>query len=300
MWESAQAAGAAAALACLALSLLPLRPRMPGRVTLTLARHELLGWGALGLVAAHVGFALYADPVVLEHLKPTTPLYEWAGITALALLVFLCVPASAPLRRRLWPRHRSFQASHVIASCLALTLIAVHVLTSARYVHGPLARVLGVALCATALLALLRERARRTGLASRPPFPGMLVFGRHSRLVLLTVCLCVIASVALLLPHALLRLREPLRARSARLVLDFPHEKHRDVRCVTCHHDFTDGSGAQACVTCHRSGRADLGAGAEARFHDFCLGCHRDPPPRFAHHGPVSGCQTCHAPPHAP
>lgn len=299
LWEGAQALGLAAALACLLLLLLPVRPRVPGSFTLSLARHGHLGWLASGCVVAHAVLAECADPVALEHLRVTTPLYEWAGIAALALLLFLCVPASAPLRRRLWSRHRSFQASHVIASALVLVLIAVHVLTTARYLHGPLARGLGVALSTAALLALLRARARRADAPPRMTLPGVLVFGRHSRLVLAIVCLCVIGSAALLLPGARLRLRESLSARSERLVLDFPHDKHRDVNCIECHHNFTDGAGAQACVSCHRSGRTALVAGAEARFHEFCLGCHRDAPARFAHHGPVTGCRTCHAPPHA-
>ena len=298
LWQSAQALGLAAALACLLLLLLPVRPRMPGRVTLLLARHELLGWVALGCVTAHAVLAPLSDPVALEHLKVTTPLYEWAGMAGLALLLFLCVPARAPWRRRLWTRHRSFQAAHVLASCVALVLIAVHVLTTGRYAHGRLARALGVALCAAALLALLRARARRADGPPSPALPRALVFGRHSRLVLVSVCLCVIGSAALLLPRAGLALREPVAARSERLVLDFPHDKHRDVNCIECHHNFTDGSGADACVTCHRSSRTDLRAGAEARFHDFCLGCHRDAPARFKHHGPVTGCQSCHTQPH--
>jgi predicted CXXCH cytochrome family protein len=181
-----------------------------------------------------------------------------------------------------------------------LLLIAVHVLTTGRYLHGLPARVLGVALCAAALLAPLRARARRADAPPRAPLTGALVFGRHSRLVLASVCLCLVGSAALLLPHARLRLREPLSARRERLVLDFPHDKHRDVNCIACHHNFTDGSGADACVTCHRSARTDLAAGPEARFHEFCLDCHRDPPARFSHHGPVTGCQSCHAPPQAP
>lgn len=300
LWESAQALGLTAALACLLLVLLPVRPRMPGRLTLPLGRHEILGWLALGCVAAHVVLAPVSDPVALEHLKVTTPLYEWAGIVALALLLFLCAPASAPLRRRLWSRHRGFQASHVIAGSLALVLIAVHVLTTARYLHGLLGRTLGVALSAAALLALLRARARRPDAPPRATLAGVLVFGRHSPLVLAIVCLCVIGSAALLLPHTRLALREPLSARRERLVLDFPHDKHRDVNCIECHHNFTDGTGADACVTCHRSTRTDLIAGPEARFHEFCLDCHRDPPARFSRHGPVTGCQSCHAQPHAP
>jgi predicted CXXCH cytochrome family protein len=298
-WESAQALGLIAALACLLLVILPVRPRMPGRRVLALSRHELLGWVALGCVAAHVALAAVSDPVMIEHLKVTAPLYEWAGIGALVLLLFLCVPAMARLRRRWWSRHRSFQASHVTAGCAALLLTAVHVLTTGRYLHGYPARVGAVAACIAALLGLLRVRARRPDAPPAAPFPGTLVFGRHSSLVLVVVCLSVVGTAALLAPRAGLTLREPLRARHERLVLDFPHEKHRAVNCIECHHNFTDGSGAEACVTCHRSSRADLGAGAEARFHDFCLGCHRDAPARFAHHGPVSGCASCHAQPHA-
>jgi predicted CXXCH cytochrome family protein len=298
-WESAQALGLIAALACLLLLVLPVRPRLPGRRTLTLSRHEFLGWLALGCVAVHVVVAVASDPVVLQHLKATTPLYEWAGIGALALLTFLCIPAVAPLRRRLWSRHRDFQASHVIAGCVTLLLVAVHVLTTGRYVHGYLARGACIVLCATALLALLRGRTRRPGAPPPAPFPGTLVFGRHSRLVLTVVGLGVIGTAALLVPRAGLSLREPLTARHEPLVLDFPHDRHREVNCIECHHNFTDGSGAQACIACHRSGRADLRAGAEARFHDFCLGCHRDAPARFAHHGPVTGCTSCHAQPHA-
>jgi predicted CXXCH cytochrome family protein len=298
-WESAQALGLIAALACLLLLLLPVRPRMPDRRTVTLGRHELLGWVALGCVAAHVALSALSDPVVIEHLRVTTPLYEWAGIGALALLLFLCIPALARLRQKLWSRHRSFQASHVTAGCAALLLTAVHVLTTGRYLHGNPARVGAITLCIAALLALLRVRARRRDAPAPAPFPGTLVFGRHSPLVLTLVCLSVIGATALLVPRAGLTLREPLLTRRERLALDFPHDKHREVNCIACHHNFSDGSGADACVTCHRSSRTDLGAGAEARFHEFCLGCHRDAPARFAHHGPVTGCESCHAQPHA-
>ena len=91
-------------------------------------------------------------------------------------------------------------------------------------------------------------------------------------------------------------LREPFLPRSERLVLDFPHDKHRAVNCIRCHHNFTDRSGDDSCISCHRSGRADIRVGVEAGFHDFCLGCHRDPPAYLTGQGPVTGCNTCHAP----
>ena len=152
-------------------------------------------------------------------------------------------------------------------------------------------------LSGAALLALLRARARVPQPA--PHWRTALVFGRHSGLMLVTVSLCVLALAALLVPRAGLALRTPLLQRTNSLVLDFPHDKHGEVNCITCHHNFVDTTGTAACISCHRSGRADLKVGAEARFHDFCLGCHRDPPPPLARHGPVTGCESCHATPRA-
>ena len=42
------------------------------------------------------------------------------------------------------------------------------------------------------------------------------------------------------------------------------------------------------------SADADIQVAAEARFHSFCLNCHRHPEARFPRHGPVSGCRSCH------
>jgi predicted CXXCH cytochrome family protein len=298
-WEGAQALGLAAVLLCLLLCALPVRPRALTSRTLSLGRHALLGWFALACALLHVGLALLTDKVAVEHVKPTAPLYEWAGMGALALLLFLTLPAGGSVRRRLWAGHRNFQALHVAAACLLVALIAVHVFTSARYVHGILRSVLFLALSGSALLALLRARAR-----ARTSHPALnwrtaLVFGRHSAVVLAIVSVCVLALAALLLPGAALRLREPLLGRTGVLLLDFPHDKHREVNCITCHHNFVDATGTAACISCHRSSRADLKVGAEARFHDFCFGCHREPPPPLARHGPVTGCAGCHAAAHA-
>jgi hypothetical protein len=297
-WESAQALGLAAVLCCLLLSLLPVRPRGRAPFILSLGRHALLGWVALGCVAAHVVLAIVSDPVVLEHLKATTPWYEFAGIVAAVLLLFLTVPSLTGVRTRLFSRHRNFQALHIGASCLLIVLMTVHVVTTARYLHGAVRSGLYLALAAAALLALLRARA---GVGQQVPgFLKRLAFGRHAALVLGMVLVCVAALSALLVPGSALALREPLTPRRSLLVLNFPHDKHRDVNCIACHHNFTDTRGADACISCHRSDRPDIRVGAEARFHDFCLGCHRDPPPGLTRHGPPTGCVACHTTAHAP
>jgi predicted CXXCH cytochrome family protein len=298
-WEIAQALGLCAVAGCLILCVLAVRPRAGGTGAFRLRSHELLGWLALAAAAAHVTLSIGIDHRVIEHLKPTAPLYEYAGMVAFLTLLFLTVPAGSAVRSRLWPRHRNFQAAHVIGACLLVVTLAMHLITTDRYVHGRTEALVYVLLSGIVLLALLRPRSGRPVAPPRLPFLGRLVFGRHSRVVAGIVLCALIALIPLTRASTKLVLREPLLARKERLVLDFPHDKHRAVRCVVCHHDYLDRSGQGSCVSCHRSGRADLRVGVEARFHDFCLGCHRDPPAGLVGHGPVSGCDTCHGLPPA-
>jgi class III cytochrome C family protein/ferric reductase like protein len=299
-WEASQWAGLAGAIACLALCGAPVRPRASEPpALLSLRGHAWLGWIALIAVAAHVAGLLLADGTVLAYLEPTAPFYQLAGIAATLLLAILAPLSVARARRRLWKSHRGFQATHVILACALAALIAIHVVVTARYLGGPGRRALFVAAALGAILMLLR--ARRPGApphasgapASRP----QLVFGRHSGLIVAAVAACA-AGIASLLPGSVgAELREPFFQRASRMPLDFPHGKHLAVNCLTCHHNYADGTGASLCVECHRSRRADLEEGVEARFHGFCFECHRHPERAFTKHGPVSGCSTCHRPP---
>jgi DMSO/TMAO reductase YedYZ heme-binding membrane subunit len=298
-WELSQWAGLAAAIACILLCGAPLRPRDSHPPTLlSLRLHTAIGYAALILAALHIGGLALCDHTVIEYLKPTAPLYQFAGIAAALLLVALVLLSQAPLRRRLWKSHRGFQASHVILACLLAALVAAHVVVTARYLGGGGRRTLYVATTIGALLMLLR--ARRPLQSSRQgPHPPLLVFGRHSALIVGAVVICAAALTALLPASVDASLREPAFRRASRLALDFPHDKHGAVNCLTCHHNYADGTGAALCVECHRSQRTDLREGAEARFHGFCLDCHRHPSAALkAHgHGPVSGCRLCHREP---
>jgi predicted CXXCH cytochrome family protein len=293
-WEVAQLLGLGAAAGAMLLVAVPVRPRALGATVLSLRIHEFVGWLTLAAAALHVSLLPAFDHHVVEHLKLTTPLYEWAGILALGALLVLTLPAAAAIRRRLWSRHRNFQALHVVTACLLVALLAVHIVGTSRYVHGRWRSLVYLAIAAVALVALLRARLGADSPQRPPGFLNSLVFGRHGALVLVAVTISLVAVLALAAAGEGLALREPLVGRSAPLPIDLPHEKHRAVACVLCHHNFTDRSGEGSCISCHRSNRADLRAGVEARFHDFCLGCHRDPPANFAHHGPVTQCETCH------
>jgi Class III cytochrome C family/Ferric reductase like transmembrane component len=295
-WEVAQALGALAVAGCLFLCLRPVRPRIHGSRPLSLRNHELAGWLVLLVVVVHALLLLRVDRSVIEHVRWTAPLYEWAGILGVLLLLLLTAPSTGAIRGRLWSRHRNFQALHVGMSCLLVALICVHVVTTNRYVHGPVRTASYLILSAAALLALLRARVPADP-GQRPlRFSDRLAFGPHSFFVLALVLITVLASFAAATGRGTLALRAPLLSRNEPLRIDFPHDKHRAVNCIQCHHNFADRSGAASCVSCHRSGRTDIRVGAEARFHNFCLNCHRDPPPRLLRHGPVTGCDVCHVP----
>jgi predicted CXXCH cytochrome family protein len=298
-WESAQTLGVIAAACCLLLCLISVRPRMPWSRTVSLKRHELIGWMALAGVLLHVGLLLVFDRRVFEHLKPTAPIYEWLGILALMLLLALTVLSLPAIRQRLYAQHRKFQLVHIGLTCVLVPAIAVHILTTARYFHGRMAAAY-VLVSILVLSALLRARVRPESENRAPGFVSSLAFGRHSRVVLVFVILATLALFSLMIPRAPLMLREPMLRRTTALAIDFPHDKHREVNCIECHHNFSDRTGGDTCVSCHRSSRSTIKIGAEARFHDFCLGCHRDPPAKFEHHGPTTGCETCHVPPGMP
>lgn len=297
MWEVAQILGLCAVAACLVLCMLAVRPRAKATGAFPLRAHELLGWTALAAALLHVALLLVADHEVVDHLRPSTPRYELAGILALLMLVFLTAPAGTDIRGRLWSQHRNFQAVHVGAACLLVVAVAIHVVTTDRYIHGRSQWIVYGLLSGIVVAGLLRPRARTQRTQQLPGFIGGLVFGRHSRLMLAIIAAALVALLALMRADSTRGMREPLLLRDARLFLNFPHDRHRTVNCVLCHHNFADQTGGDSCVSCHRSGRADLLAGVEARFHDFCLDCHRDPPAYLSGHGPVTGCGACHAPP---
>ena len=292
-WEIGEFSGLAATIACVALCGCPIRPReSTPPVLLSLTRHEWLGWAALISASLHIVVGIAADAPVIEYLKGTAPLYQLAGIVAGACLMALTIASTGALRRRLWRSHRNFQAIHILLACLLMPLLIAHVVTTNRYSGGVVRRAIVLAVAAAGIAMLLR-RARRT--AATPEGPSRrLVFGRHSTLVASGIGLA-LAALGMLLPgRVVLALREPVAARAATLPLAFDHLEHTAVNCLVCHHNYADGKGFESCIACHRSARADLKVGVEARFHSFCLDCHRNPAPGLKTHGPVSGCSVCH------
>jgi DMSO/TMAO reductase YedYZ heme-binding membrane subunit len=296
-WEFSEFLGFVGTIACLALCGCPVRPRASDPpALLSLRRHEMLGWIALGAAVLHVLLAVVSDHAVVEYLKSTAPLYQLTGITALIFLLALTVTSVADVRRRMWSSHRDFQATHIIFGCLLAVLLGAHVITTGRYTGGYGRRILYVAVAAGGIAILLRRR-RSPGTATHEPLViRRLAFGRHSTLMVGVIAVTMLTLGSLIPGRALVALREPVLPRTQTLPLNFDHRKHTAINCLVCHHNYADGRGFDACIFCHRSARTDLKVGVEARFHDFCLNCHRHPGPTLQRHGPVSGCTICHQP----
>lgn len=291
LWELSQIAGLAGCVGCVLLGGASLRPRAARPPTLiTLRGHTLIGWGLLAAVLLHVAGSLLAEPQVLEYLRPSTPRYQFAGILAAVLLIVLTFSSQTRVRLR-WKSHRGFQATHVVLAGTMLVLMAFHVAATNRYSGAYWKRALLVGALVGALLLLLR---RSRGAPAGAPLARRLVFGRHGWLIASVVSAGVTALVGLYAGAARAAWREPMWAAHREVPLDFPHEKHVQVNCLVCHHNFADSTGGERCIGCHQSARADLKVGVEARFHEFCLECHRHPADVFERHGPVSGCKGCH------
>ena len=297
-WGVADLLGLGSLLACVGLCAWPVRPRVaPTPPAVTLARHRLLGFAALALALLHTVGLLVVEPQLIEHLLPTAPLFMLAGLAALLVLIALCVTGLWVVRRH-FPSSGAFQLLHIALGVLLLGGLAVHAVGAGRYLPGATGRGVLVLAAVLALLVVLRARrhgrraAGTAGACSR--LLADTVSARHGALLAWMLLAGVAGLCLLLLPVAKPVSATVLLARHEQLPLDFPHEQHRAVNCVACHHNFTDHTGSATCVACHRSARADLKVPAEPRFHVFCEGCHEERTSAAGKRGPVRSCQRCH------
>ena len=298
-WGFFDALGLASLLVCLALVAWPLRPRAaPSVAALPLARHRLFGLLALALGSAHALGLLAVEPLLSEHLLPTAPPVMQAGTVALGALGFLCVAGLWPVRRH-FQSAGAFQLGHITASVLLLVLLAVHALGATRYLSTPVSRgALILSLTVAALVVLRPRRHGRSGVPGRSALARLAadcVSARHGRALVALVLTGVLALLACQLPAVSSGFATPVLRRTATVPLSFPHESHRAVSCVTCHHNFTDHTGSGTCIACHRATNTGIKLAAEPRFHAFCEGCHAERAAALHKRGPLRACQGCHA-----
>ncbi len=197
-WDWANALGYLGLAIVLLLFIYAGRPRafppFGGRFFANL--HRDLGYLALLLVAAHVGLLLATEPLLLEHLKPSAPLYMLAGLVATALLLVLVVPSITGLRRRIWRDYRRFKRLHAWLAIACVALIAWHVAGSRFYLNTPVKLALAGAAASALLAYYLRTRRgprRRARYSSRQragaAYAPLLSYGPALLLVILTLAL---------------------------------------------------------------------------------------------------------------
>lgn len=287
-WDAGIAVGYGAVALALVLYLYPLRgvglrgDALPHRRLLTVTQHRRFGWIVLGLTALHVFIALASQPLTLHYLLPSAPLYMLCGIGALAALAVL-VPTGLATRTALRraPARSGVGIAHAVLAALFLAFLGAHLVGSGQLIDTvPKAIGLCVLLALPAFWLVLRMRNERLHM-------------RHWAALSIS---CGAAAVLLVLPvqPTAARLLEPLVRPSGTLPVHFPHELHMSVNCVTCHHNFRDGTGTANCIDCHRSTRSDLPHSSEATFHPFCRQCHHDRALEGLEHGPTRACAACH------
>ena len=153
LWDWSNAMGYMALALGLMLFIYAGRPRafppFSGRFFANL--HRDFGYIALALVVGHVGLLLYVEPLLLEHLKPTAPMYMLAGLGSALLMVVLVLTSVTFLRRRLWRDYQGFRTIHAWLSIAALVLLLVHVVLSGYYLNS----LWKLAICLAVAIAVL-------------------------------------------------------------------------------------------------------------------------------------------------
>jgi hypothetical protein len=98
--------------------------------------HRHLGLATLLLVTLHVAILLWFDPVLIEHVKITAPLYMLSGLLAAVLIVILTFSSFQSTRKLIWDKYTSFKFIHGICGIGILLFSAIHIYYSQYYMNS--------------------------------------------------------------------------------------------------------------------------------------------------------------------
>lgn len=298
LWDAAAIAGYLAAALTVTLFIYPLRrPGLPHARLFSIGQHRQLGWAALGFALLHVALLLASQPLTGRYLLASAPLYMLCGtggLIALGVLVATGLSARSAMRHAARSRPPKAAAkplakshamgtavAHSIVAAALLAVIGAHIVGSGQMLDtvGKISVV-----CAILVSALGWSMLLPRWLGTKTRWLPVMLPGVASAMVLLI----------LPTPTARSHLLEPVITTPSPIAVWFPHEKHTEVNCLTCHHNMLDNTGLGNCIACHRSSRPDLQHSSEATFHVFCRSCHVLLATEARQHGPTRACSGCH------
>ena len=284
LWDAGAGCGYVCLVLFVCLYVFPVRgDGLPHARLLGLSQHKIIGWCVLVAAAIHVAVVILAEPQAGRYLLPSAPLFMWCGVVALLCAIASVITGlSARSHMRRAPS-TSRATLHIVLAAVLMATVCAHVIGSSQLLSGAFKTGTGLLLLGLPLgwYALRRRPARVTA-------------RRASHLV--AVGLIAVLPAATSKQHLL----EPL-TRPANIEVNFPHDSHTSVNCVSCHHNYVDHSGTTACFECHNNVQGQLRAASaapikssESTFHTFCRDCHTQLALDGVKHGPTRSCSACH------
>jgi hypothetical protein len=150
--------GYGAVLCLLHLFSFPLRKRlsMPGGPVALSLHHRISDCGLL-LAVAHTAGYLVMQPLTLDYLLPTAPIYMLAGLLALVLYIVATATSLHGPRRYLFASSRWFQAVHIILATVLLFAVVLHLAGSGLFLNTLWKQTIFGALAGGAVIGVLRR-----------------------------------------------------------------------------------------------------------------------------------------------
>lgn len=181
---------------------------------------------------------------------------------------------------------------HVVLAAVLMVTTWAHVVGSSQLLSGPVKTVVVLLLLS---LPLGWYALRPRGMQQHAPGVAAQSIANPARVTARRASHVAAVGLIALLPATTAKqlLLEPV-AKPAVIAVNFPHDLHTSVSCVTCHHNYVDHTGTTACIECHRSSRTDLKRSSEQTFHTFCRDCHTQLALDSHKHGPTRSCAACH------
>jgi NAD-dependent SIR2 family protein deacetylase len=110
------------------------------------------------------------------------------------------------------------------------------------------------------------------------------------------------AKEAVKMPDKDLTIDSPVFKQKKKAPVVFSHTKHKEFKCVDCHHEYKDGKNVwqegqevKKCGACHELEAKDKIVKLEKAFHDQCQNCHKKlAKERGKEKSGPTACTKCH------